>query len=165
MSVQLRRLAVDDYDTVIGAVDEWWGGRPMAVMLPRFFFAHFQPTSFAAEEDGRLLGFLVGFRSQTEPAQAYIHFVGVDPAARGRDIGRRLYERFFATACDLGCREVLAVTAPINSGSIAFHARMGFAPLPGLATTPAGVPYTLDYDGPREDRVRFRRTLPDPGGE
>jgi hypothetical protein len=26
---------------VIAVIDEWWGGRPMAGMLPRLFFDHF----------------------------------------------------------------------------------------------------------------------------
>jgi GNAT superfamily N-acetyltransferase len=64
----------------------------MAGMLPRLFFEHFTDTSFAAERDGRLVGFLAGFISQSRPGEAYIHFVGVDPAQRGRGLGRLLYE-------------------------------------------------------------------------
>ena len=52
----------------------------MAAMLPKLFFVHFRDTSFVAEDDGALAGFLCGFRSQTFPDEAYIHFVGVDPA-------------------------------------------------------------------------------------
>ena len=40
------------------------------------FFEHFTDTSFAAECDGRLAGFLAGFISQSRPGEAYIHFVG-----------------------------------------------------------------------------------------
>ena len=50
---------------MIAVIDGWWGGRPMADMLPRLFFEHFTDTSFAAERDGRLTGFLVGFVSQS----------------------------------------------------------------------------------------------------
>jgi hypothetical protein len=56
---------------------------------------------------------------------------------------------------------VLAVTAPTNRGSIAFHTRMGFALLPGPCVG-SEVPFTPAYDGPGEDRVRFRRPLDDP---
>ena len=45
---------------VISVVDSWWNGRHMADMLPRLFFEHFTDTSFAAERDGELAGFLVG---------------------------------------------------------------------------------------------------------
>ncbi len=81
---------------VTAVVDEWWGGRQMAAMLPKLFFVHFRDTSFVAEDDGGLAGFLCGFRSQTFPDEAYVHFVGVDPARRGSGLGRELYERFFA---------------------------------------------------------------------
>ena len=36
----------------------------------------------------------VGFMSQSRPAEAYIHFVGVHPDERGHGLGRRLYEHF-----------------------------------------------------------------------
>ena len=89
MSV-LRHVEVKDYDPIIQVIDDWWGGRPMAGMLHRLFFEHFQPTSFVIEQDAEIVGFLVGFRSQTTLTQAYIHFVGVHPASRGQGIGRRL---------------------------------------------------------------------------
>ena len=93
--IRIRPLQERDYDPIIAVIDEWWGGRPMAHLLPRIFFVHFQPTSFALEEDGRVAGFLAGFVSQTYPDQAYIHFVGIHPESRRRGLGRRLYQHFF----------------------------------------------------------------------
>ncbi|HZO34443.1 MAG TPA: GNAT family N-acetyltransferase [Gaiellaceae bacterium] len=120
----IRALEPADYGRVIAVVDEWWGGRAMAAMLPKLFFVHFQDTSFAWEEDGELYGFLCGFRSQTFADEAYIHFVGVDPAQRGRGIARSLYERFFAAVAP--CSVVRAVTSPLNERSVAFHRALGF---------------------------------------
>jgi len=88
MTFQIRQLSTADYPFVISVIDQWWGGRQMADKLPRLFFEHFTDTSFAAERDGRLAGFLVGFISQSRPGEAYIHFVGVDPAERGKGLGR-----------------------------------------------------------------------------
>jgi L-amino acid N-acyltransferase YncA len=156
--IALRHAEPADYPAVVGAVDAWWGGRRMADMLPRLFFVHFRPTSFVAEEGGRVVGFLAGFRSQTAPAQVYVHFVGVEPGRRGAGVGRALYERLFAAARALGAAEVHAVTSPRNRGSVAFHRSMGFELLPGDAEED-GVPYTADYDGPGESRVRLRRAL------
>ena len=48
----------------------------------KFIFVHFRNTCFAAEQDGELVAFLVGFVSQTFPDEAYIHFVGVNPMFR-----------------------------------------------------------------------------------
>ena len=96
--VRIRPIRPSDYRAVIAVIDDWWGGRHMADMLPRLFFEHFTDTSFAAERDGELAGFLVGFRSQSRPGEAYIHFVGIHPGERGHGLGRELYERSFDAA-------------------------------------------------------------------
>lgn len=147
--MNLRTLAPSDYEPVVSVVDEWWG-RPISGALPRLFFDHFYATSFVASSaDLPLAGFLVGFFSPSVPADAYIHFVGVSPAARGTGLGRTLYEAFFALATADGRTHVSAITSVVNSGSIAFHRAMGFsvsAPRP-------------DYDGPGKDMVKFTRPL------
>jgi len=158
MTFQIRHLSPADYPLVISVIDDWWGGRHMADMLPRLFFEHFTDTSFAAERDGELVGLLVGFQSQSRPAEAYIHFVGIHPAERGHGLGRQLYEGFFAAARARGCDLVRAVTAPVNRGSVRFHAQMGFDIEPGDAQA-GGVPVAAGYDGDGQDRVRFVRKL------
>lgn len=120
----IRHAEPGDYARVIPVVDAWWGGREMAAMLPKLFFVHFRDTSFVAEDDGALAGFLCGFRSQTFDDEAYIHFVGIDPAQRGSGLGRALYERFFAAVAPRSV--VRAVTSPANEGSLAFHRALGF---------------------------------------
>ena len=122
----------------------------MAPMLPKLFFLHFEGTSFVAEnDDGTLAAFLIGFLSQTDAEEAYIHFVGVAPDHRGSGIGRELYERFFAVVAAQGRTRVRCVTSPVNEGSIAFHESLGFT-AESVAT---------DYDGPGEDRVLFVKQL------
>jgi predicted GNAT superfamily acetyltransferase len=161
-TVRIRPIRSSDYLTVISVIDAWWGGRHMADMLPRLFFEHFTDTSFAAERDGELAGFLVGFRSQSRPGEAYIHFVGVRPRERGHGLGRQLYDRFFEAARAKGCDRVRAVTSPVNRGSVAFHRRMGFDIEPGEAG-PDGITVAAGYDGEGQDRVRFVKHLADGG--
>jgi GNAT superfamily N-acetyltransferase len=155
MTITIRHLEPGDYAPIIRVLNDWWGGRRMADMLPRLFFVHFRPTSFAAEVDGKLAGFLAGFVSQTHREQAYIHFVGVDPAFRAAGVGRALYERFFETVRAVGVTEVHGVTSPSNERSLAFHTAMGFELLGG----DAGVGHSPDYDGPGEPRVRLRKKI------
>lgn len=156
--IVIRQATPADYQRVIEVVDHWWGGRHMADMLPKLFFVHFRGTSFVAERAGEVLGFIVGFVSQTFPDEAYIHFVGIHPEHRSRNLGRALYERFFASVMQAGVHTVRSVTAPINKGSIAFHLRMGFHMLPGERVTD-GVQVVEGYDGKGEDRVLFSMSL------
>jgi ribosomal protein S18 acetylase RimI-like enzyme len=120
----IRNAEPADHGRVIAVIDSWWGGRPMAAMLPRLFFIHFQETSFVADHGDGLAGFLCGFLSQTYDDEAYVHFVGVDPSRRESGLGRQLYERFFEAVAPRTV--VRAVTSPINVGSVAFHRAMGF---------------------------------------
>ena len=146
----VRHAKPSDYGRVIGRVNVWWGGREMAPILPRLFFLHFEGTSFIADDDeGELAGFVCGFLSQTDPEEAYIHFVGVSPARRGEGIGRTLCERFFTEAREQGRSLVRCVTSPANEGSIAFHEALGFE-VDRVAE---------DYDGPGEDRVLLLKRL------
>jgi hypothetical protein len=46
----LRYLEEADYQPIIEVVDDWWGGRPVAVLLQKLFFVHFRPTSFREGE-------------------------------------------------------------------------------------------------------------------
>jgi len=58
MGATVRAIRESDHEKVTSLVDEWWGGRHMAWLLPRLFFWHFEDTSFAVEEDGELIAFL-----------------------------------------------------------------------------------------------------------
>jgi predicted GNAT superfamily acetyltransferase len=159
MTAVVRHPTGADHARIDAIIDDWWGGRPMRRMLPRLFFEHFADTSFVVEEGDDLVAFLVAFVSDTRSDEAYIHFVGVRPDRRGEGHARALYERFFALAGERGCRSVGCITAPINEGSIAFHRSLGFDLVPGDADV-GGTSVHTSYDGPGEDRVVFRRTLP-----
>jgi len=158
--MNIRHLEPADFDVISPVIDQWWGGRPVRGMLPRLFFEHFQPTSFALDKDKELAGFLVGFRSQSIPAVGYVHFIGVHPGARGRGYGRLLYQHFFAVAAGLGCTKTRAITSPVNESSIRFHLRLGFQLLPGSGDV-NGYPVCLDHAGPGQHRVLFSKQLDD----
>lgn len=92
--IVIRHVEPGDHHPIISVVDAWWGGGPMADLLPKLFFVHFRSTSFTAVVDGQIVGFLIGFVSQTYPDQANEHF--------------------FATAASLGCRTVHGVTLAVG---------------------------------------------------
>ena len=154
--VRVRALKESDHGLVVPVVDEWWGGRRVADKLPRLFFRYFAGTSFAVEENGELIAFLVGIVGSSD--EAYVHFVGAHPEHRSSGLGRRLYETFFEEARARGCRSVRSITSPVNRGSIAFHRRMGFEIVDGDAVRHA-VAVHPDYGGDGKDKVVFRKDL------
>jgi GNAT superfamily N-acetyltransferase len=148
MSPLIRIAEPGDYDGIVAVADDWWG-RPIAGSLPRLFLELFWRTSLIIDGPAGPDAFLVGILSPSESSQAYIHFVGVAPHARQHGLGRLLYEEFFRLAAGDGRTRVTAVTAPVNSGSIAFHRSLGFA-VSGPVT---------DYNGPGRDLMVFDRAL------
>ncbi len=150
MAASIRHAHPSDYGRVIQHVNAWWGGREMAPMLPKLFFLHFEGTSFVAErDDGSIAGFLIGFLSQSDDTEAYVHFVGVAPDQLGSGLGRELYEHFFRAAREHGRTVVRCVTSPANEASVAFHRALGFE-VERLVE---------DYDGPGEDRVLLAKAI------
>ena len=139
----IRTAVPGDHGPIVAVIDEWWG-RPLHTLVQPLFLEHFADTSLVAEDEHGPAGFLIGFLSQTRPDEAYIHFVGVRPDLRGTGLGRELYEEFFGRVRDRGRTVVTCITGPVNTGSIAFHAAMGFA---------VAMPVT------GETHVRFRREL------
>jgi GNAT superfamily N-acetyltransferase len=156
-----RRPTEADYPAISRVIDEWWGGRQLDHLLPRFWLQHFAGTSWLAETaDGRLAGFLIGFLSPDQPEVAYCHLIATNPNLRRHGLGRDLYERFFEDARRGGRHTVTAVTWPANRVSIAFHRALGFVVREGPGSQNLyGTPATAGYDFDREDRAILVRSI------
>ena len=164
--VHFRRPIEADHAPIVSLVDEWWGGRRMSGLLQRVWFQHFTGTSWIAEDDdGGLLGFLVGFISPDDPEIGYVKMIATNPNRRQRGLGGELYRRFFDDVASRGVRRVKAITWPGNRVSVAFHRSIGFRPVEGPGTQNLyGTPAFADYDGEGEDRVVFVRDLAETPG-
>lgn len=147
-SVLTRTATPADYDPIARVVNDWWG-RPILGSFPRLFLDLFCRTSLIIDGQTGPDAFLVGILSPSDATRAYIHFVGVSPAVRGRGYARLLYEEFFALARADGRTAVSAITAVINTGSAAFHRALGFT-----VTGPVE-----NYDGPGRAMLVFERAL------
>ncbi len=66
-NICIRNAEPSGYLPIISVINAWWGNRNMADMLPKLFFVHFRQTSFVAEHGDDIVGFLIGFASQTSP--------------------------------------------------------------------------------------------------
>ncbi|MFC3454321.1 GNAT family N-acetyltransferase [Amycolatopsis speibonae] len=162
---ELRQARVSDHGKIVTCVQQWWGdsrtpeqARELSLLLPKLFLQFFSSTSLVLEDETGIRAFLVGFYATDNDAEAYIHFVGVDPRLRGQGTARRLYTTFFQRAAEAGRTDVRAITSPVNSGSIAFHRAMNFTLETGDRMVD-GLPVHSDYDGPGHDRVCFHRKI------
>lgn len=141
--MKIRHVTGEDCARLTDVVNEYSSRSNVSAIVPRLFFEHFQQTSFIIEAAGETIALLIGFISQTNKQQAYIHFIGVNPAYRQQGIARQLYTHFFhVVQQQYGCTEVSAITTPINRTSIVFHESLGFT-----------LQKIEDYNGPGEARI------------
>lgn len=125
--MRFRPADGNDYAGVVAAVPGWWW-RDVSPLLQELFFTNFGSTSTIVEDDsGGLAAFLAGFPSVDDPQCAYVHFIGVRPDLRGSGLGADLHARFARAMALRGVTTIRCVTNELNTESIAFHHRVGFA--------------------------------------
>ena len=127
-------------------------------MLPKLFLVHFCNTSFIIEKGDNLTAFLIGFLSQSNVNEGYIHLVGVHPDYRGIGLGEFLYHRFFQICKENNRDTIRSCTSPVNKGSIEFHKKVGFNILKGNAEVDS-IQVSLDYNGPNDQKVLFEKKI------
>jgi phosphinothricin acetyltransferase len=92
------------------------------------FAAHGRHQIWVAEQDGRVVGYACTHRFRPKAAYDTTAETSVylEPAAVGRGLGRRLYERLFESLAGADLHRLVAgVTLP-NPASVALHERLGF---------------------------------------
>ena len=97
----------------------------MGFLHQALYVHEFGETSVLAVEDRRIVAYLLGFLAPG--GYGYIHAVAVRGEARGRGLGRVMYERFAELVAERGGHGLKAITAPENNDSRAFHAALGFS--------------------------------------
>lgn len=80
------------------------------------------------------------------PGEWEIAKVAVDPAMRGRGIGRRLVERCVATARAGGAGRLVLVSSHKLAAAVAMYERMGFVHRPMPATTYATADICMELE-------------------
>ena len=125
------------------------------------FTKFFRSTSFVAElPSGELGGFLLGFISQENPEEAYIHLLCVDPKMRGKHIGKKLVEKFTEEAALKNCKKIYLITKPVNWNSISFYKKLGFLEDKSLETINIlGTNAVKNYNGMGQHMVVFYKLI------
>ena len=157
-NITIRKAKLSDHASIISALKDWWGGRDLTPMLPKLFLNHFYDTSFVIESRNMMIGFLIGFLSPSIKNEAYVHFMGIHPDFRKKGLGKTVYERFFEICREQKRTIVRACTSPVNTGSIAFHRKIGFQIEPGDDEIDE-IPVTRNYNRPDDHKVLFKRPI------
>ena len=158
-----RRPTDADHDTVVDQIDDWAGGRTARQLVPRLWFRHFTGTSWAAPDDGRVVGIAIAFLSPDDPSVAVLHLVGVDPATGGAASARSWPRGSRATrwrAGRVGTDDRLAG----RSAHDRFLEAVGFHLVePPDGQRLFGTPAVANFDEPGDDRAELERSI-DAGG-
>ena len=93
------------------------------------------PVFVCVDEEGQVLGhgFCVMQRPEntrllTDILTLYIDDICVDEAARGRQVGRKIYEHILAYARERGCYNVTLNVWNCNPGAMRFYEKLGLVP-------------------------------------
>lgn len=158
LDLKIRKSRPSDHENVISVMPNWWEGRDLTSAVLKIFFVHFGNTTYIAELNDDMVGFLVGFLSQSDESVGYIHFAGVHPNHRKIGVGRFLYQKFYDFCIARNRSIIKSCTSPINKLSIDFHLRMGFVIEPGDGVVD-GVPVTMNFLRKNDPKVLFRKEL------
>ncbi|MGA2159016.1 MAG: GNAT family N-acetyltransferase [Dehalococcoidia bacterium] len=146
----------EDFDSILTQFNKFWDhDRTLALHHPTLIY-EFGNSAFVIKEGDKVVAYLFGFLSQTHPV-GYVHLLAVREGYRRRGLANKLYNYFMEYAAANGCKQLKAITSPLNSLSIAFHKSIGMMPM-GSATGDE-VPVLHDYSGPGKDRVVFMKDI------
>jgi len=154
--IEISTCTLQDYNQILGELSEFWDGRDTRHLHHPFLIHEFGNSAFVIRDGLRVTAYLFGFVSQTEPV-AYVHTIAVRASARRQRLAHHLFDHFVEFARRHGCRQVKAITAPSNAGSIAFHKSLGMTLL-GEPNTD-GIPVVSDYAGRGASRVVFWKSI------
>jgi GNAT superfamily N-acetyltransferase len=129
---EVNRLAVDAFAPFAPHYNDW---PAMAANLAKLSELSATAELVVAEADGSIIG-AVAYVPPGAPKPAFfdaewptIRMLVVDPAARGRGVGRVLTQECLARARRDGAKLIALHTSPIMTVALPMYLRMGFAKL------------------------------------
>ena len=159
--LKIRNTFEEDFVNIAELAEECSPMETERNSIYHIFTKFFRSTSFVAEStSGEIVGFILGFISQENPEEAYIHLLCVDPKKRGKSIGRKMVDAFMDAVALKGCKKVNLITKPINWNSISFYKKLGFLEdKSGETMNVLGTTAIKNYNGMGQHMVVFYRLI------
>ena len=124
--MKIRNLSEDDIITIIKVTESYEDLLVERSSIYWLFWKFFKDTCLVALEENQLIGYLLGFISQTEPICGYIHMIGVNKNYRRKRIGTTLINYFEEIVASKGAKFIYLTTNLENVGAIEFYKEIGF---------------------------------------
>lgn len=162
IDINIRNVVEEDFLKISILAENCSPMSTMPKSIYHLFTKYFKNTSFVVENrnQNEILGFLLGFISQDDPSESYIHLFCIDPILRGKGVSKTVIDTFVQTVSQMGCKEVKLITKPQNKISIKFYNKMGFISRSTNKTVEIdGENVHLNYDGPEDDKIIFTRSI------
>jgi GNAT superfamily N-acetyltransferase len=129
----VRPVEPGDLDAILRIDEKLTGHTRKDYWLRRLDIAAVRPPwmSLVAETDGRVVGFLFGWVSESEFGIArpvgWVDLIGVDPPYRGRGVGHALVDKFVGSGRELRAIEKVATLIDLAQADVReFFVRLGF---------------------------------------
>jgi ribosomal protein S18 acetylase RimI-like enzyme len=102
----------------------------------------------------------LGFISQEEIEDSYIHLLSFEPGLRRQNMASKLLDEFIKIVSAMGCRKVSLICKPSNKTSIRFYNKIDFVSQKSDKTVEIdGINVFKDYDGPEDDKIVFYKVI------
>ena len=135
-TIKIRLMKAEDFDAVVG-ID----GKVIEASRPEYYEMKFEklfkskdylPVSLVAEEDGKVVGFVMGEIYMGEygifQGEATLDTIGVDPDYQHKGIGEQLINEFMDHLKKVGVQKINTLVAWNDSKLIHFFSANQFSP-------------------------------------
>ena len=150
-NVMLRPAVLDDVPAImaIEAASFIHAGERFGQRRVRYLISSPRALVTAAEAEGRVLGWVVGFAWMRTPEPwGRIYALAVDPRARGRRLGEKLLIQMNEALRAAGAKRIFLEVRPDNHAAMKLYQKAGFTPCRSLP----------NYYAPGIDAQRMVRT-------
>ena len=131
--ITVRTVEITDLEAIVRIDEKLSGQTRKDYWRHRLDIVALRPgwMSLVAETDGRVVGFLFGWVSESEfgivRPTGWIDLIGVDPPYRGRHVGQTLVERFVRSGRELRAIQKVATLIDLGQADVReFFVGLGF---------------------------------------
>jgi diaminobutyrate acetyltransferase len=126
MDIKIRNATENDFLDVYNFVSNC---KPLEKYYEHFYkimLRYFSNSCFIAEFKDEIIGFVMGFKSQTDENTFFLWQIGVNPSHRGKKVAENLLKKLENTAETQGCNKMEVTVDPENIASQKLFEKNGY---------------------------------------